>query len=193
MKFALSGLLLFLLVSIQTASAAIVINVTEENGNVVFTSEAGSLDVSSLSSAMSGTGGGSFIDPSNGRFGIGGASQDALSDDSFSGPSAFGTGASRSADSTTGGGFGVNGTDGWLTLANDDGGSYGVSTMTFNNATIDSLGLTPGEYTWGWSGDFIRLNIPVSEVIPEPVAASLLLLAGVGGLLRRRARRKATV
>lgn len=61
-------------------------------------------------------------------------------------------------------------------------GTAVTGTMTWASQTLSSMGVTPGTYVWGWTGDSVTLN-----VVPEPSALSLLV-AGFGGLaiLRRR-------
>lgn len=57
------------------------------------------------------------------------------------------------------------------------------STSTFSGQTFASLGLIPGSYVWTWSGDSVTLNI-----VPVPAAVWLFASAlGVLGWLRRKA------
>ena len=64
--------------------------------------------------------------------------------------------------------------------------------LTWTGKTFATLGWTEGTYVWRWAGDSVTLNIGGSgpAAVPEPgqVAASLLLLAGIGGyvFLKRR-------
>jgi hypothetical protein len=67
-------------------------------------------------------------------------------------------------------------------------------TMTFNNKTISSLGLTPGTYTWTWTTsapgfvgpattDSFQVVIPAAvAAVPEP-ASAIPLITGALGLL----------
>ena len=63
-------------------------------------------------------------------------------------------------------------------------GTAVTSTMTWASQTFISMGVTPGTYVWGWTGDSVTLNI-----VPEPSAFSLMVL-GVGGLAMLRRRRE---
>ena len=61
-------------------------------------------------------------------------------------------------------------------------------TMTHANHSFDSLGLTPGEYIWSWSTDFVVVNIG-DPVVPEPSSVALLgvgVCCLVAGWRRRR-------
>lgn len=66
-------------------------------------------------------------------------------------------------------------------------GTEVTGTMTWSNTTLSAMGIAPGSYVWGWTGDSITLN-----VVPEP-ATCVLALAGLacGGysMWRRRGRR----
>ncbi|HET9783548.1 MAG TPA: PEP-CTERM sorting domain-containing protein, partial [Terriglobales bacterium] len=57
--------------------------------------------------------------------------------------------------------------------------SFISNSDTFDNATLSSLGVTPGVYTWTWGNGAEQSITLDAEATPEP--ASLLLL--VSGLL----------
>jgi hypothetical protein len=65
-------------------------------------------------------------------------------------------------------------------------------TATFDNTTISAMGLTPGSYTWTWGtddpADFFTLNID-TVAVPEPSSFVLAALSVLGMLAvaRRRA------
>ena len=61
-------------------------------------------------------------------------------------------------------------------------GTAVTGTLTWNNKTFSSMGVTTGSYVWGWSSDSITLN-----VVPEPSSLSLLAV-GLGVVLQRRRR-----
>lgn len=65
-------------------------------------------------------------------------------------------------------------------------GTAVTGTLTWNNKTLSSMGVTTGSYVWGWSTDSITLN-----VVPEPSALSLLAVGMGGWIALRRVRRKA--
>ena len=65
------------------------------------------------------------------------------------------------------------------------------ATMTFDNATIDSLGINPGDTVWSWSVEPVAFDVkpvgfaPTSSItlraiaIPEPSAFACLGLIGL--------------
>jgi hypothetical protein len=113
-----------------------------------------------------------------------------------SGPTSFGSGGDTTAPSSgTGDIFGVQGNG--LSLgslidvpAGYVSGSPLSGSMTFDNTTIASVGLTPGTYTytWGSGTDADSLTINIASV-PEPsslIMAGAAALAGLGLWIRRR-------
>jgi hypothetical protein len=64
-------------------------------------------------------------------------------------------------------------------------GTAVTGTLTWNNKTLSSMGVTTGSYVWGWSTDSITLN-----VVPEPSALSLLAVGMGGWIVLRRVRRR---
>ena len=67
-----------------------------------------------------------------------------------------------------------------------------TGTLTWNNHSFASLGVTQGSYLWGWTGDSVTLNIgAVPSPVPEPGTwAAAALLAGTAGFIRWRKRAK---
>ena len=61
---------------------------------------------------------------------------------------------------------------------------------TWENQTLESLGITPGTYAWTLDGRFGRDTITLTAAVPEPSLLSLAAAAMAGGfvLLRRRRR-----
>jgi hypothetical protein len=61
-------------------------------------------------------------------------------------------------------------------------GTAFTDTSVYSNATLSSLGIAPGTYTWTWNagGNSLVLNAP------EPASLSLLLISGLAVLPRRR-------
>ena len=59
-----------------------------------------------------------------------------------------------------------------------------TGTLTWNNKTLATMGLAPGSYVFGWTGDSVTIN-----VVPEPATLGLAAVAGLGFCgyrLRRR-------
>jgi hypothetical protein len=115
----------------------------------------------------------------------------------ISGPANFGSGTITLATSETGGRVGLDLRG--LPLPNVtvpvgyiSDSALGPSTLTFNNATFATLGVTPGIYTWTWgSGADQSFTI---ETTPTPLPATLPLFAtGLGalGLVGWRRKKKA--
>jgi hypothetical protein len=117
----------------------------------------------------------------------------------------FGTGGEFFADGGSGGIVGLGTFDettgGVVAVPQDyvSGTSLGTSTATWTNATISSLGLTPGAYVWSWgsgaTADTFTLDISAGGVggggpgTPEPATWAMILL-GLTGLALVRTRRR---
>jgi len=71
--------------------------------------------------------------------------------------------------------------------------ALGTSTSTYSNATLTSLGVTPGIYVWTW-GPGANQSFTLDIINPIPIPAALPLFAtglGVLGLLGWRRKKKA--
>ena len=111
-----------------------------------------------------------------------------------SGPSSFGSGLNAFASSGTGPTTGVLGLTDFLDVPSAYvSGTALADSSTYDNATLASLGLTPGTYTYSWgpsegTGDSFVINIGTT-----PLPAALPLFAGglglVGLLVRGRKRK----
>ncbi|MFN0069735.1 MAG: hypothetical protein ACKVYV_19125 [Limisphaerales bacterium] len=107
------------------------------------------------------------------------------------GPSSFGTGPGTPASTGTGDTFGLSFTDRRIFLPEGYGSAGPLSgTSTYEDRTLDSLGLAPGTYQWtteasdGLGGvvqDSITLN-----VVPEPGAFGVCAAAGALGFAMMR-------
>ena len=109
----------------------------------------------------------------------------------FTGPASFGSGGFHFADTGSGDFVGVSGTP---------GGFFGVpqgyvsgnaltDSMTFNNATLASLGVTPGTYVWSWgdgANQRFTLRIRAAGVPDGGTTVSLLGCALLGLAAFRR-------
>jgi hypothetical protein len=108
----------------------------------------------------------------------------------ISGPNNFGTGTATIASTGSGDVFGVLGSFPAIYVPlNYVSGTSVSATDTWNNATLDSLGLTLGTYvyTWGVGDHADSLTVEIGSV-PEPSTWAMLLLgfAGIGFMAYRR-------
>ena len=175
----------------SSAPAAVVVTVSEQNGDTTFSAE-GTLNLSGLTSSGGFTSSTASIDPLSSSFTLGRDVGDFLLVDSFSGltdsPSSFGSGGTNAPTSGVGDRFGLfrfQGEDFLLVPDGFTGGSIN-SSSTFIGQDLTSLGIAPGTYEWAWGSgadaDSITLNV---VAIPEPSSILLLSLAGTAIVLRR--------
>jgi hypothetical protein len=176
------------------AQASFIVTIEQVGANVVVTGS-GSLDLAGLNydfsdSATSG------IEPSAGNIAIGSPSYDLVDvyTGSISGPNSFGTGGVFSPSNSGSGDKVALVGPGYQLVYVPEGYISGdplSDSSTYDNATLASLGLTVGDYTWTFSSDSYTIDIGVVAV-PEPASLTLLgMAAGMTLLAARRRRRSA--
>ena len=110
----------------------------------------------------------------------------------FTGPTNFGSGDLVFADTGSGDGVGIFGTSIIVPQGYISGAALS-SSATFNNATLASLGATPGFYSWAWGfgeNQFFALEIGSLGVPGVPDGGSTVSLLGFGLLGLAALRRK---
>jgi hypothetical protein len=190
-------------ISAPSAQAAYVVTFDQVGSDVVETGS-GSLDLTALSVESFDILRDASVTPSLGRFFSGaftGANTAFADLDSVS-PLAFGPGALTAASTTTGGPVGlVSGLGDLAALIfpiDYISGTPLSDSSTYLDATISSLGLTPGAYVFGWGSaadadaDTFTIDVVASPppAVPEPStwAMGLLGFAGLGYAALRRKR-----
>lgn len=180
------------------ASAAYIVDITQQGNNVVATGS-GSISLVGLTSPGSGFGGG-YIDADHAELTVGTGQTNAYSTTVLVGPTSFGTQHYKAADSSTGAIVGVNARPSMISAVDfiivpfqyQSGADLGTSTSTYLNTTFADLGLTAGSsYTWTWGigadRDSFTINV-LSGAVPEPATWALMILGFglVGAAMRRR-------
>lgn len=175
------------------AKASYIMTLVQSGSNVVGTGS-GTIDLFALTSA-------NFVSTAPGisgpqGFAALGPEATTAAFTAVSGPSSFGSGGFFAASTGSGDpvGISVSGVISDVLFLPDNyvSGASLSDSATWDNATIASLGLTPGTYTWTWgsgpSADSFTVQIDSST--PEP-GSMALFGAGLVGLvaLRRRASR----
>jgi hypothetical protein len=109
------------------------------------------------------------------------------------GPTNFGSGTLVFADTGSGDGVGIFGTS-IIVPQGYASGSALSSSATFNNATLASLGVTPGTYVWTWGTGLANqsFTLQIGSVgvpgVPDGGSTVSLLgcaLVGLAGLRRK--------
>ena len=186
--------------SAPPAKAAYVVTIEEVGSDVVATGS-GSINFDALD-LWGDEEDPSLIDASEGALVIGPAiPTDDIYYSGIAGPAvAFGSGDEFFADSGSGAVVGLGTfeeTSGGVIAVPEDavsGAALGTSTATFANATLMSLGLTPGTYVWTWgsgpTADSFTLEIATARgasAVPEPGTWAMMLL-GLAGFMTLRTR-----
>lgn len=103
------------------------------------------------------------------------------------GPASFGGGALAAATSSSGNPILLEGGSGVIAVpVGYVSGTPLISSATWSGATIASLGMNPGTYTYTWAGDsltvYIGVQPPTGAPVPVPGLPPLALV-GLAGLL----------
>jgi hypothetical protein len=183
--------------SAQPADAAIIVNISQVNSDVVATFS-GSLNLAALTF--------------NGQFGIVGGiaptlaifangNGGPLSVDGYSGltgPTSWGGGGGLVSTSNTGALFDISGAAPGTFVEVPHlyaSGSALSGSSTFANQTLSSIGLIAGTYTYTWGSGLTADSVVVNVGTPEP-GSWLLVTLGLASLLfaqfRNRIRRRST-
>ena len=110
----------------------------------------------------------------------------------FTGPTSFGSGGPLNANTGSGDFVGMRGGLGNLFVPQGYVSGAALSdSMTFNNATLASLGVTPGTYVWTWGTGLPNQNFTlVIGGVGVPDGGSTVSLLGCGLLGLAALRRK---
>lgn len=177
-----------------TTLADLIIEARETGGDVVFTTS-GSLDLTGWTKSIGSSD--SFITPNGGFIAFGTpVSADLYYLGSDLSPTNFGTGGYEESTSASGDPFSFLaagdvsfGATVWVETNYVFGQSIDA-TMTFENATFDTLGIDSGDTVWSWSIEPVAFGVsPVNgapitgsitlRAIPEPSAFAFLGLIGL--------------
>ncbi|MFL6464155.1 MAG: VPDSG-CTERM sorting domain-containing protein [Bryobacteraceae bacterium] len=169
----------------------------EQIGSNVVANGSGAFNLSGLTGAGKIDGGSSGVRASIGFIGIHPVGGLLPSYSGFTGPTSFGSsGHLFLADASNGNSVAISGLKGILVVpVGYVSGNPLLNTMTFNNATLASLGVTPGIYVWMW-GDGANQNFTLQigplpgPSVPDGGSTVSLLGFGLLGLaaLRRKLR-----
>jgi hypothetical protein len=109
----------------------------------------------------------------------------------FTGPATFGSGGAFSPNTASGDFVGIAGFFGLLSVPENYVSNTALSnSMTFNNATFASLGLTPGTYVWTWGTGLENQNFTLRIGVGVPDGGSTVALLGFALLGLTALRRK---
>lgn len=166
------------------AQAGAVMNISQVASDVVATAS-GTLNLGGLTFFDQDNGGlNAFVFPSFGAVGVGPAPSDTdIYTGAISGPATFGTGARTGASSGTGDAFVLNEFTQLLFVPRGYvSGSSLSGSANFADATLASLGITPGTYVYRWgsgaNADTFTIDI---ATVPEPSTWAMMLV-GFGSL-----------
>jgi hypothetical protein len=175
----------------MTQSARAFNETLQQVGSNVVATGSGAMDLTGLFFAFNG--GGSVGIWANLGYILTGASGNGDVYGGFTGPTNFGSGGFFSPNASSGDAVAMSATQGLLLVPSGYVSGNALSdSMTFNNATFASLGLTPGTYVWTWGDGGANQNFTliIGGSVPDGGSTVSLLgfaLAGLG-ILRRKLR-----
>jgi hypothetical protein len=186
----LFGVVVTLLFSVRPVRAYTV--TLEQVGSNVVANGSGAVNLTGLTKASTPFGGPSAIAADIG-FILMGAPSGGISDGyfGFTGPTSFGSGDVFLPNTGSGDLVGINGFLGFLFVPEGYVSNAALSdSMTFNNATFASLGVTPGTYVWTWGTGLANQNLTLiigAAGVPDGGSTvSLLGFASLGLVALRR-------
>jgi hypothetical protein len=195
-QLAIGAAIGFFSVAVAPSRAAFVVNIAPDGLGDVVASGTGSIDTTDLTNLTSGTVSTTArINPAHSVLVFGTPGNNITQwDGTITGPATFGTeNGAEIANSTSGTFlfFNPEASPPLIYLPESYPPESTLSeTDTWTNATLSSLGLTPGTYQWNWGtgadADSYTINIGSSPV-PEPASLGLLGV-GAAALLGRRRR-----
>jgi hypothetical protein len=168
------------LLAASPARAAFTLNVVQDGDSVVATGS-GSIDLTDLTDYHFGPyNDDDFVVPSEGYFILGTGADEYYG--GFTGPSSFGTGTGTAPDSSTGDLVGINPYYPFMVVPYTYVSGDPLSdSAVWNDASLVSLGMTPGTYTWTWGSGADADSFAINISVPEP-GSMALLVAGLLGL-----------
>jgi len=179
---------------LSPARAAYVVDFQQDGSNVIATGS-GTLNLSALTYKVTEP---NFatVYPAAGLALVGPTTStdtDEYSGVSFSGPADFGSGTDDVA-ATSGSGDLVGVAYPIEVILVPQGYVSGAAlsdTSTWSGQSLNSLGITPGTYTWTWGSGVTADSFTLTtSIVPEPASLTLLAIGAAALLLRRRRTRQ---
>jgi PEP-CTERM motif len=175
--------------SLPVAIRAGFIMTFQQVGSDVVATGSGTFNTSALTNTGGPDFGATFVAPASGYAGVGATTTSSNRDVTWygmAGPSSFGTGGPKNASSGSGPQVIISGNSGDLEMPNGyTSGSSIIDSATWNNTTIDGLGMTSGTYTWMWGSGPTADSVEL-VVVPEPSSFILLGVVAAFGFIAYR-------